>query len=687
MKFSYRWLKALYPKIPPPQKAAKLLTFHAFQVEGMEKVGTDTTLDLDQQVLGVRASDASGHLGIARELAVIRGGGLKTPPVRVKEDPKILAQDLLRVRVETEYVARYSARVLTNITVWPSPKWMQERLITCGIRPINIVVDTTNYIMLETGQPLHAFDYDRLGGAQKEIIARQAKKGETLETLGDDSQSITLAATDIVIADPRGPIGLGGIKGGKGSEIRSGTKRIVIEAANFDPTTIRLTSQRLRLRTDASWRFEHGIAPEMTTYALDRAAELLAKHAHGRIAKGTIDVYPRKEPRRAIPFSPSRAASLMGTLVPEATAVSILKRLGCAVTKKTQGLYPVIPPSHRRDLAIEEDLIEEVARIWGLEKIPAVLPAIHGGVPKKSGRRVFEDALKDRLVGLGFTESHLSSFTGERTLSLFRIPPQALYHLENPTSPEMAMLVSHAVFQYIRSVAENLHHFDAVRIFGIGRNFTKTPAGPAERRSIVIALAERGKDGREEFYALKSVVDALLESFGIADHWYDDGPEALKRHSSWAHPGRVAEVAVDDRMIGVIGELSAEFTLAVKSRGRIVLAEFDIENLLAEIESEQEFRPIGKYPSVVRDIAVVVPEDIRADDVESIIENTGGELLADSDLFDYFQDKAMTERGEKSLAFHLIFQSPDRTLTDAEVNRVFKKVADAIKAQNWEVRE
>ncbi|OHA10172.1 MAG: phenylalanine--tRNA ligase subunit beta [Candidatus Sungbacteria bacterium RIFCSPLOWO2_01_FULL_60_25] len=690
MKFSYNWLKALYPKIPPPEKSAELLTFHAFQVEGLEKVGTDIALDLDQQVLGRRASDASGHLGIAREIAVIRGGELKTPPVAVKEDPKIRADDLLRVRVETPLVARYSARVLTGITVGPSPKWMQERLRTSGLRPINVVVDTTNYVMLETGQPLHAFDCDKLRNGENKkltIIARQAKKGETLETLGDEGQRLTLAATDIVIADANGPIGLGGIKGGKGSEIRSETKRIVIEAANFDPATIRLTAQRLKLRTDASWRFEHGISPEMATDALDRAAELLAKHAHGRIAKGTVDAYPQKEPRRAIPFSPSRAASLMGVAVPEAVAVSILKRLGCAITKKTRGLYRVIPPFFRRDLAIEEDLIEEVARIWGLEKIPAVLPVISGGIAKKSDRRMFEDALKDRLVGLGFTESHLSSFIGERTLALFQMLPEHLYHLENPTSPETAMLMNLAIVQYIRSASENLRHFDAVRIFGIGRNFTKTPAGPVERRTLIIALAERGKDGREEFYTLKGAVDTLLEASGIADHSYDNRPEALRRHTVWAHPGRMAEIVAGENVIGVIGELSPEFTTATKSRARIALAELDIEKLLAAIETEQEFRPIGKYPSIIRDIAVVVPEDAKADDVEGVIENAGGELLADSDLFDYFQDEAMTERGEKSLAFHLVFQSPKKTLTDGEVNRLYTKITAALRERGWEVRE
>lgn len=621
---------------------------------------------------------------------MISGGEFKPPVPKLKEGPTS-ASSLLSVKIEAKnLVPRYSARVITDITVDSSPQWMQERLITCGLRPINIVVDVTNYMMLETGQPLHAFDYDRLsGGVKKQIIVRVAKKGEVVETLGDETQKLILTSDDIVIADTGHILGLGGIKGGKGSEIHRGTKRIILEAANFSPVAIRKTSKRLNLRTDASWRFEHNLDLEMTISALNRAAELICQYAGGRVTKGVVDVVTKKEPLRVIPLTLARVDALLGISVPEAAATSILRRLGCEIKKKKSGLFQVIPPTFRRDLNIEEDLIEEVARIWGYDKIPAVLPIIRGGIAKKSDRQIFEDALKDRLVGFGFIESHLSAFIGERALLLFHIPPGVHYHLENPTSPETTMLTRRIDFQYIRSVAENLYQHDSVKIFGIGKNFIKDPNYPIEERRLIIALAERGRDGTEEFYELKGVVDALLESFGISDHTYDDDPDAQTRAPNWAHPGRLAEIIVDrrdsDRSIGVIAELSHEFTVAIKSRARIAIADINIERLLSEIETEQEFRPIAKFPAIVRDIALIIPESARIQEVEDTIQNAGSSLLVDSDLFDYYEGKGMKE-GAKSVAFHLVFQSEERTLTDKEVDHELEKIVKAVKAKGWEVR-
>ena len=506
-----------------------------------------------------------------------------------------------------------------------------------------------------------------------------------METLGDDSQRLKLSRNDIVIADAKGPIGLAGIKGGKGSEIQPDTKRIVIEAANFDAVTIRKTSRRLNLLTDASWRFEHNISPEMTIYALDRAAELLAQLAGVKAAKGIVDFYPKKESLRSIPYSSNRALSLLGVPIPEMPAVSILKRLGCSMKKVKAGLYQVTPPSVRRDLNIEEDLIEEVGRIWGYDKIPASLPVIHGGVEKNSERRIFEDALKNRMSGFGFTEMHLSSFIGERALKLFGLGSENLYELENPTSPDAAFLVHIASIQFVRSVAENLYNFDSVRVFGIGRSFVKTASGPVECRSLIIALAERGKDGKEEFYSLKGTVDALLDSFGISDHWYDDGPSVISRHGVWAHPGRVAEIKIGNNTVGTIGEIAPATLERLKSKARIVLVEFDIERLISEIESEQEFRPIAKFPAVVRDIALVIPESARIQEVENVIQSAGGALMIDSDMFDYYEGKGLRD-GAKSVAFHLVFQSESRTLTDVEVSHEFNKVIKAVEEKGWEVR-
>lgn len=685
MKYSYNWLRELYPKLGASAKAADLLTRHSFTVESVEKSGGDWVFDIDNKSLGRRAADASGHVGMARELAVIRGDSLDPPGVKIVEEARA-AKNLLGVRVEGGgLVPRYAVRIIDNIQVGSSPKWMQERLKTCGLRPINVVVDVTNYVMLECGQPLHAFDYDRLrGGAKKEIIVRFAKNNEQLKTL--DNQLLTLTKDDLVIADSAGAIGLAGIKGGVGSEIVAGTKRVILEAANFDPVFVRRTSNRVGLYTDASWRFQHGMDPEGIPHALNRAAELLLKLAKGKILKGVIDAYGKRNPSRSIPFSTQRAGRMLGVSIPEAKALSILKRLGCVTKRQGNNRYAVLPPSFRPDLAIEEDLVEEVGRIWGYERIKSEMPLFRAGIPSPDARRVFENQIIDRMVGLGFTESHLSAFTGEYELEVFGLSPKEHYRLQNPTSPETEYLVMVPATKFLVSVAENLRRSKRVGIFGMARAFIKTPKGPKESRRLVIVLAEeRGKDGREEFYVLKGVIDTLLESFGFADYWYDDA--ALKRHGAWANPHRAAEVKVGDALIGVIAEANARVTDALKARSRIVAAEFFIDRLLAETEEEREFEPPSKYPAVVRDIAVIVPDNVRADDAEGVIQNSGGPLLADSDLFDYFQDEAMGERGEKSLAFHLVFQSPERTLTDEEVGRIYKKIVAAVKEKGWEVRE
>ena len=706
MKFSYNWLKSLYPKIQSPEIAAESLTFHSFEVESVAKRGNDYVIDVS--ILPNRMADAAGHYGITKELAVIDGGELKPVSPKFKESSK-KAYDFLSVRLDKNSGAsRYSARVLESVKIGVSPLWLQERLVSCGLRPINVVVDITNYVMLETGQPLHAFDYERLHGAKdrKQIVVRKAKNGETMDTLGDDSKKLHLATDDIVITDAKNVIGLGGIKGGKGSEIHASTTRIVLEAATFDPVSIRRTSRRLGLRTDASIRFEHNLSPELTTRALNLAADLLCRLAGATVLQGTVDAYPKREIPKAILFSVKQASSLVGTTIPEAAARGILIRLGCqvhphtrtsnaqrakteisrfgvGVKKKSPGVYLVTPPAERRDLLIEEDLIEEVIRIWGYDKIELQLPVIRGGVPKKSDESIFVDTLKRRLSGMGFCETQLSAFVGESELMPYRISPTSLYQLENPTSPEKAYLANIPAINFVRSIAENLRNFDEVKVFEIATAYIKTDKGPVEQKRLLLGVAEQGKDGREEFYLLKGAADALLESFGIAEHWYDDA--VADRHSVWAHPFRVAEIKVGDETVGTIGELATALHEAQKSRARIVIAEFSLARLFEVAEAEREFRPIAKFPAIIRDVSLVVPAGVRIQDVENALWEAAPKILADTDLFDDYEGEGMPE-GKKSLAFHLIFQSEERTLTDAEVNREFDKIVKAVKAKGWEVR-
>lgn len=692
MKFSYSWLKELYPKLGTPDAVAKALTFHSFQVESVEKKGSDVVLDID--LLANRFADASAHVGIARELAVIAGKELKERKPVFREDSKERAGDYVSVKIESPGIAsRYSARVVCNVKVGESPEWMKERLTTCGLRPINVVVDVTNYVMLETGQPLHAFDHDRLSGsdnpstklgARKTISVRFAKTGEKMATLGDDSTTLSLTSHDIVIADEKGPIGLAGIKGGKGSEIHNGTTCIVLEAANFNPKVIRTTSKRLGLRTDASMRFEHEPSPELTTRALDRAAELLLEYAHATVAKGVVDVYQKRRTRRTVPFSMERTNRLLGMSIPETSAVSVLKRFGCDVKKGGKGVFQVAPPYWRNDLAIEEDLIEEVGRIWGYEKIPALLPDVRGGVPKKSDERVFSDALSERLVGFGFTETELPSFVGDAVLAPYHIDSNTLFQLENPTSSDTQYMSSIPAIQFIRSIVDNQRNFDTIKVFEVATAFLKTPEGPVEEKRLLIGMSQKGKDGKEEFYFLKGVISALFESLGVTDDWYRD--VISERHKKWAHPHRFAEIKVGDTTVGTIAELLPTVHEALKSQSRIVIVGITIPRLLAVVEKEREFRPIPKYPAIVRDVALIVSEDDRIQDVEEVMWEAAPEILIDIDLFDEYEGKGMPQE-KKSLAFHLVFQASDRTLTDGEVDKHLASIVKMLESKKWEVRK
>ena len=707
MKFSYNWLKELVPFKDTPAGLAEFLTMRVFEVEAVERAGSDWTLDI--KVLPNRIADASGHIGMAREIASLKNVRIKNQELRIKEDNKKKAKDFLQVKIEdAKDCTRYTARMMAGIKVGQSPAWLRERLATCGLQSINNIVDAANYVMLETGQPLHVFDYEKLEGGmsktesgkgdtlhstfytRKIITVRRARSGERMEGLDDKIYALT--PDMLVIADGERPVAIAGIKGGRDSGVSDATHTIVIEAANFAPVLIRKTSQALALRTDASIRFEHGLDPNETATAAERLALLIQKIAGGTVLTGAIDAYPKKTSAQKILFHPADAERLIGAAIPAAFYASAFKRLGWQATKKGKD-FVVLPPAIRRDIAIEEDITEEIARLFGYENVRPAMPRAPLISPEINTELFWEDRVRDMASGMGFTESILSQFTGDRELNAYKIDRGGLLELHNPTSPETQYLTPRLLTKYVSSAAENLRHESDVRLFGIGKSFRKSEGGivpgVVERTDAVFVLAKLGVSGEDEFYELKGTVEQIFGSLGISEHWYDDVLESGIRNQELGifHPYRMAEIKVGDEKIGLIGEIHPAIIEHIKSRARITVAEIDMQKLAALAHAEAEFRPIGKYPAIIRDIAVVVPQDARTDDILNIIENTGGMLLADTDLFDYFQDDGLRESQQKSLAFHLVFQSPERTLTDAEADAVIKKIIAALEAQNWEVKK
>lgn len=691
MKFSYHWLKELVPFKESPKQLAEFLTMRAFEIESIEKKGGDVMLDI--KLPSNRVSDASGHLGVAREIAALKGTQNTYRISHIAENKKQKTSDFLNVQIENpDDCLRYSARIMTDVHVGPSPKRLRERLEVCGLQSINNIVDATNYVMLESGQPLHAFDWNRLNNGKpgrKNIVIRRSKKGEAIETL--DKKTYALTQDVLLITDGNNPLAIAGIKGGQASGITESTCTVVIESANFDPMRVRSASQSLRLKTDASYRFEHGMDPNQTMMALDRVAEIIARPdvAGGKIPAGAIDVYPKKVLARKILFSVSHANRLLGDAHELSFYQKAFSRIGCSVAVKGRDALLVTPPTIRRDLAIPEDLIEEAGRILGYEHIAPQLPEFATIPAARNDERYWEDRVRDCAIGAGFTESMLYAFTSEHELAQFLIDPAIAPELENPVSPGTRYLVPRMLIKYVVSAVENLRNFDTNKIFGMGKSFMRMPKGVNEHKYLAFAYASRGITGEREFYTLKGVLARMLEQLGIDDYWYDDAltTEEHRHSAKLFHPYRVAQIKIGNEQIGMMGEIHPAILDDFKSRGRVVAAEINFDLLWKHARDEAEFRPIGKYPAVIRDIAVVAPEDIKAETIQNVIENTTGKLLTDTDLFDYFQDEEMRRANIKNLAFHMVFQSPDRTLTDTEIEKIVAKVVAALEAQGWEVRK
>ena len=684
MKFSYNWLTALLPLKESPAQIAELLNLRAFEVETVEKAGDDFVLDA--KIPTNRISDAGNHLGLAKELAALLKRKIKTARQNIvlpKSRPPGLAISI----AEPELCPRYTAVILELKENRASPGWMQERLAVCGFRAINAIVDITNYVMLETGQPLHAFDLDTIKGGR--ITIRESREGENLITLDGTLHALPRGA--IVIEDGERLIDLAGIMGGENSAVSADAKRILLQAAAFDPVRIYRAIRALNFSSDAAKIYTAGTDPNKTAGALQRAVDLLLTMKAIAAPQGYIDLYPKKTTPKKIVFRPVYADHIIGQALGPRFHQEVFTRLGFKVKKRARTAPWIVEvPTQRRDLHAEEDLIEEIARLYGYERLPSKLPESPLVPAPRNDAVWWERRIADHLVGAGFTESHLYEFAGDRELDQFGMDRTRIIRLENPMNPETTYLSPRALLPCVISAADNLKHFDAVKIFSIAKSFLANPL--EERQGLALCLAQKGASGEEEFYLLKGAVEQLLESLGISEHWYDDHAEP--ELGTWNlelgkiyHPYRFAEIKIGDEKIGAIGEIHPDILKRIKARGRIAAAEIAMERLTALATTEAEYRPIGKYPAVIRDIAVVAPDNTKTEQVLNVIENTGGELLTDTDLFDYFQDDALAADSRKSMAFHLVFQSPERTLTDPEIDAIMQKIIAALESQKWEVKK
>jgi phenylalanyl-tRNA synthetase beta chain len=677
MIFSYNWLKDyIKGKLSKPEKLAELLTIHSFEVGEVKKVGSDWVLDIE--VLPNRAPDCFSHIGIAREIAAITNSNhLEQLPI-VREDKTIKTKDFVKVEIKNKMACpRYTARVVTDVKVAPSPKWMRERLKVCGLRPINNIVDVANYVMLETGQPIHAFDGEKL--EEKRIIVRFAKKGERIVTL--DEEKYDLDENILVIADAKKPVAIAGIKGGKIPEIAKSTKIVVLESANFNPRIVRRGSQKLGLITDASRRFEHGISPNLTETAINRAAYLIQKIAKGKVTKGLIDFYPKKVLPKRIRLDLDYTERLLGVKIPQREIKRILKRLGLKIENWKLKILNVVIPTFRLDISIPEDLIEEIGRIVGFEKIKAVFPTTTLVPPKRNTDRFWEEMTKNILKESGFTEVYNYSFFGDKEAKLFGYRERELIEVENPISVEQKYLRTSLIPNLLKNVEKNARYIPEIKIFELGKTFKNLKT--TEEKRMLTGLILTG-----EFRQLKGVVDLILNKLGISNIWYDDyrsTPEESKI-AIW-HPKKCAEIKVDREEIGFLGEISPRILENFKFLGKVVVFDVDFEKLSKLASEETIYQPISRFPAAVRDLAVLVPRGTKVVEVLNKINIAGGSLVKDVDLFDIYEGEELP-RGKKNLAFHLIYQVEGRTLKSEEIDEIHQKIIKALeKDPEWQARK
>ncbi len=737
MKISYNWLQSFFKKkLPSPEKLADLLTKHSFEAEAVSGQGTDYLLDVD--VLPNRAHDCLSYIGLAREIAAL----LKCPfkaidygkKVRVNQKESI--KNLVQVEVEDKNLCpRYTAGLLTDVKVGPSPQWMQERLKVCGLRPISNIVDIANYVMLETGQPLHAFDADKLeikgmlldhdlspkakgrGVSRhalgvdrkpalnlKKIIVRRAKKGEKITTL--DNEKYDLDENVLVIADEKNPVCIAGIKGGQGPAIDGQTKRVILEAANFSSQIIRQASKQLNLKTDASWRFEHQLDPNLTKDALDMAAYLIQEIAGGRAVKGIIDLYPNKVGSKKIKLEINQVKSLLGVDIPAKEIKSILEKLGFVVQGsplRNLGLkgpnfgplrpkfesFQVIVPTRRLDVTIPEDLIEEIGRIYGFEKIPGRLPEAVLIPPVRNEDLIYQNKIRDILVNFGFSETYNYSFISEKDITDFKLNSSKIIEVANPVSQEQKYLRSELAVNLLKNVRENKKYFGEIRLFEIGRTFWRA-SSPKEvnqkkRLAAVFSLTDQSNQA-QEFYRLKGIIDSLLNKLGISDIWYDDVLDKNSAVPAFCRYDRRAEIKVGQEAIGWLAEIDRLILDSLGIKSKVVSFKLDFDKLVQLATEERTYLPSSKYPAVVRDIALLVEPGTKVIEVLNLIHAAGGRLIQDIDLFDIYEGESIPQ-GKKNLAFHIIYQSDDHTLTDKEVNKLQEKIIIALKEEGgWEVR-
>lgn len=642
--------------------------------DAVHYLGLDDTV-FEYEITNNRV-DCYSIIGIAREAAATFRKPF-TPPVVTETGNAEDINDYVKVDVEaTDLCSRYTARLVKNIKLAPSPKWMQRRLASAGIRPINNIVDITNYVMEEYGQPMHAYDYDTLAGGK--IVVRRAKDGEKFMTL--DGQERTLDSDMLMICDGEKAVGLAGIMGGENSKITDDVKTMLFEAATFDGTNIRKATKRLGLRTDASGKFEKGLDSENALAAMNRACQLIEELGAGEIVGGVVDVYPNKKERVRVPFEPERINALLGTNVSVEEMLGYFKMLELDYDEAKQEL---IIPTFRQDLLRTADIAEEVARFFGYANIPTTLPHGASTMGKISFKQRVEDVAGEIAQFCGFSQAMTYSFESPKVFDKLKLAADAEERktvvISNPLGEDFSIMRTLPLNGMLNSLATNYNRRNKdVKLYELAKVYVPVEGEDLPDERVQFTLGFYG-DG--DFFTMKGVVEEFLEKIGMsARPEYD--PEAGK---TFLHPGRQAEILYKDTVIGYLGEVHPDVADTYGLGERTYIAVLDLPEILPFASFDRKYEGIAKFPAVTRDISMVMPKTVLVGEVEKIIEKRGGKLLEKYNLFDIYEG-AQIKEGFKSVAYTISFRAKDRTLEDKDIQPIMEKILEDLSGMGIELR-
>ena len=640
-------------------------------------LGLDDTV-VEYEITSNRV-DCFSILGIAREAAATFGKEF-VPPVVTETGNNEDVNDYIKVSVKDDKLcSRYTARVVKNIKIAPSPEWMQCRLRAQGIRPINNIVDITNYVMEEYGQPMHAYDLDTI--EDREIVVRRAAKGEQFVTL--DGQERTLDDSVLMICDGKKAIGIAGIMGGENSMITDNVKTMLFEAACFDGTNIRLSGRKIGLRTDASAKFEKGLDPNTAIEAMNRACQLIEELGAGEVVGGVVDVYPNVKGDKRIPFEPEKYNKLLGTDIAKETMLAYFSKIDLGYDPASN---EVIVPSWRQDLECDADLAEEVARFFGYDKIPTTLPSGEATTGKLTFKLRIEAVAREIAEFCGFSQGMTYSFESPKVYDKLLLPQDSPLRkavvISNPLGEDFSIMRTVSLNGMLTSLSTNFNRRNKnVRLYELGNIYLpkQVPVTelPEERMQFTL-----GMYGEGDFFTMKGVIEEFLYKAGMKlKPEYD--PESGK---PFLHPGRQANVVYDGTVIGYLGEVHPTVAANYAIKERVYVAVLDMPEIISRASFDHKYEGIAKFPAATRDISMVVPKKVLAGDIEKIFDEKGGQFLEKYDLFDIYEG-AQIKPGYKSIAYSLSFRAKDRNLEDADITGAMDRIVNALERVGAELRK